>query len=116
MIDSEQIRAARVLLRLGQDDVARRARVSTATIRRLEAENGIRSVSPATVGEIRRVLEDAGAEFIPGGVRRRAPRDASGVEDRFAGIMDIARRGAARPTIDPPFDDGDLYGDDGLPS
>ena len=37
LITPEQIRAARALLRLEQDELARRANVSVVTVRRLEA-------------------------------------------------------------------------------
>jgi len=40
VITSEQIRATRGLLRLEQDELARRASVSVVTVRRLEAANG----------------------------------------------------------------------------
>jgi predicted transcriptional regulator len=116
MITSEQVRAARALLRIEQDDLARRAHISAATIRRLEAFNGIQRVSPGTVKEVQRALEEAGAEFIDDGVRRRPARDRARADELFADIMVIARHGAARPVIDPGFSEADLYGDDGLPS
>ena len=49
------------LLRLEQDDLARRANVSIVTVRRLEAPNGLSKVTLGTVGEIQRALEAAGA-------------------------------------------------------
>lgn len=116
MITSEQVRAARALLRIEQDDLARRAHISAATIRRLEALNGVQRVSPGTVKEVQRALEEAGAEFIDDGVRRRPARDRARADELFADIMAIARHGAARPMINPGFSEADLYGDDGLPS
>jgi transcriptional regulator with XRE-family HTH domain len=116
MITSEQVRAARALLRIEQDDLARRAHISAATIRRLEAFNGIQRVSPGTVKEVQRALEEAGVEFIDDGVRRRPARDRARADEVFADIMAIAKNGAARPKIDPGFSEADLYGDDGLPS
>ena len=71
LITPEQIRAARALLRLEQDDLARRAKVSVVTVRRLEAPNGLSKVTLGTVDEVQRALEAAGAEFIDRGVRRR---------------------------------------------
>ena len=71
LITPEQIRAARALLRLEQDELARRAHVSVVTVRRLEGANGLSKVTLGTVDEIQRALEAAGAEFIDRGVRRR---------------------------------------------
>jgi predicted transcriptional regulator len=116
MITSEQIRAARALLRIEQDDLARRARVSAATVRRLEALNGIKRVSAGTLKEVQRALEEAGAEFIDDGVRRRQALDRDRANERFADIMATAHRCAARPVINPSFTENDLYGEDGLPS
>src|ERR1700738_3251776 len=94
MIKPEQIRAARALLRLDQRDLARQAHVSVATVRRLEAENGVASVSPGTLSTIQRTLEVAGAEFIPDGVRRRHPRTPEEKEALFRDIMAIVHRSA----------------------
>src|SRR5258708_27206605 len=115
MITSEQIRAARALLRIAQDDLARRAHVSTTTIRRIEAENGAARVAAATVDEIRKALEAEGAEFIADGVRRRRqqPRDS---ERRYRELRAIAERSAAQLASLPPFGEADLYDDQGLPS
>jgi transcriptional regulator with XRE-family HTH domain len=115
MITSEQIRAARALLRIEQDDLARRAHVSITTIRRIEAENGAIRVADATVDEIRKALEAAGAEFIADGVRRRrrAPHDP---ESRYRELRAIAERSAAQLADLPPFSEADLYDDQGLPS
>jgi transcriptional regulator with XRE-family HTH domain len=113
-ITSDQIRAARALLRLEQPEVARRAAVSVATIRRLEAPGGIEQVAAGTVDQVRRVLEAAGAEFIDHGVRRRRKREP-GAEARFRKLMAIAKRSAARQARLPPFSENDLYDDDGLP-
>ena len=46
IITPEQIRAARALLRLEQDELARRAQVSVATVRRLEAAEGAGRIPP----------------------------------------------------------------------
>jgi DNA-binding transcriptional regulator YiaG len=40
LITPDQIRAARALLRMDQEDLARRANVSVVTVRRLEAPDG----------------------------------------------------------------------------
>jgi transcriptional regulator with XRE-family HTH domain len=113
MITSEQIRAARALLRIEQDELARRARVSATTIRRMEAIDGIGRVSEFTVGNVQHVLEEAGAEFIDDGVRRRARLDT---EAAYQTLRAIAERSARLHEGLPPITDADLYGDDGLPA
>jgi predicted transcriptional regulator len=70
-VTPDQLRAARALLHLEQAELARRAHVSVATIRRIEAVDGASRVAAVTWETIRRALEIAGAEFIPFGVRRR---------------------------------------------
>ena len=83
----EQIRAARALLRLEQVDLATRAHVSV----------------------------QAGAEFIPGGVRRRPATqpDSALLEDLRA----ISQRSAARlHDDDDMLTDADLYDEAGLPA
>jgi transcriptional regulator with XRE-family HTH domain len=57
VIAPEQIRAARALLRLGQADLAERARLTIVTIRRLESGGGGGRVAPSTVAEVRLVPE-----------------------------------------------------------
>jgi transcriptional regulator with XRE-family HTH domain len=65
MLYSEQLRAARALLRWEQAALAARAGVSVVTIKRLERLDGpIMAVKVSTVEAIRRVLEDAGIELI----------------------------------------------------
>jgi transcriptional regulator with XRE-family HTH domain len=115
LITPAQIRAARALLRLEQDELARRANVSVVTIRRLEAPDGISKVAPATVDEIQRVLEDAGAEFLERGVRHRAwtPEE---IEARYQRIKAIAERSAAEFKDAPRFTEDDLYDENGLPA
>ena len=70
MTTSEQIKAARALLRMEQEELARRAGVSVTTIRRLEAASGEYPVAEATAGEVQMALQEAGIEFIHDGVRR----------------------------------------------
>src|SRR5712691_8574256 len=94
MIDPDQIRAARALLSLEQQELARKAQVSVATVRRVETVNGNTRVSPRAVASIQHALEAAGAEFIPGGVRRKRQRHAGEVEDRIGKIMAIAHKTA----------------------
>ena len=114
LITPEQIRAARALLRLEQDDLARRAKVSVVTVRRLEAPNGLSKVTWGTVDEVQRALEAAGAEFIDRGVRRRQ-KTREEMEARFQEGLAIAKRSAARLKDAPPFTEDDLYDENGLP-
>ena len=114
-ITPEQIRAAHALLRLEQAELARRAHVSVVTIRRLEGMDGSERVTPVTVDGVRRALEQAGAEFIPDGVRRRRavrPDARSLYEDLRA----ISLRSAARLQGRELLTDADLYDEDGLPA
>ena len=115
IITPEQIRAARALLRMEQDELARRAQVSVATVRRLEAAEGQSRVAPATLDEVRHALEDAGAEFIEGGVRqrRRVPEETATLR---RDLMEIVRRSAVRRHgLKERWTEDDLYGEDGLP-
>jgi transcriptional regulator with XRE-family HTH domain len=116
MVKPEQIRAARALLRIEQQDLARRSRVSVVTLRRLEAGNGSSAVSQAIVERVQQALERAGAEFIEDGVRRRRVRDRDAADRRFEAIMAIARRAAALPAENPEFSEADLYDESGLPA
>jgi transcriptional regulator with XRE-family HTH domain len=111
----DQLRAARALLRLEQDELARRAHVSVVTIRRLEAAQGAERVAEATLNEVRRTLEEAGAEFIEGGVRRRrtARPEAAAL---FEELRAISLRSAKRLQGGQQFTEADLYDEAGLPA
>jgi transcriptional regulator with XRE-family HTH domain len=115
LITPDQIRAARALLRMDQEELARRANVSVVTVRRLEAPDGLAKVGTGTVGEVQRALEAAGAEFIDRGVRQRAftPEE---IEARYQRITAIAARAAAEFKDAPPFTEDDLYDENGLPA
>lgn len=65
VITSEQVRAARALLRWKQNDLADVSEVSLPTIKRLEGMPGIISANHLTLLAIERVLTEAGIEFIP---------------------------------------------------
>jgi hypothetical protein len=113
LITPEQIRAARALLRIDQTSLAQDAGISVVTLRRLEEQHGLSKVAPATVDQVRRALEKAGAEFIDRGVRRGGPSS----EDIQAIKQDIDRivaRSAASMTEYPPLADDDLYDENGL--
>ncbi len=60
---SEQIRAARALLRWDQKRLAETAKVSVETIKRLEKKPGKVSAYTGTVDAITKALEDAGVAF-----------------------------------------------------
>ena len=114
-VTSAQLRAARALLRLEQAELARRARVSVVTIRRLETADGGTHVASGTLDGVRRVLEQAGAEFIPDGVRRRPPArpDATAM---FEELRAISLRSAERLHGRERISEADLYDEDGLPA
>lgn len=63
-ISSEQIRAARALLRWEQKDLATASKVSLPSIKRLERQPGILAAQPRTVDALVAALEAAGVEFI----------------------------------------------------
>lgn len=65
MISSEQIRAARALIRWDQTELATHADVSVETIKRLEKLNGpLLTATGKTLYAIRSALESAGIMFI----------------------------------------------------
>jgi transcriptional regulator with XRE-family HTH domain len=75
---SEQLRAARALLRWEQKDLAQASGVSLPTIKRLETKPGAINAHGPTLAALDRALEAAGIQFIPEngggpGVRLRHP-------------------------------------------
>jgi len=64
MITSEQVRAARALLRWEQKDLADSCGVSLPSIKRLETQRGELAAQPRTVDAIRSALESAGIIII----------------------------------------------------
>ena len=64
MITPRQIRAARTLAGLGQLELAERAGVGIATIRRIEGAGDEISGTAQTIVRIQRALEAAGIVFI----------------------------------------------------
>jgi hypothetical protein len=74
MITSEQIRAARALIRWEQKDLAEASKVSLPSVKRLESTPGPLPAQERTVDALRAALEAAGVEFTNGarpGVRLR---------------------------------------------
>ena len=65
-ITSEQVRAARALLRWEQRNLAEASSVSLASIKRLETRPGTLAAQARTVDAIRRALEAVGVEFTNG--------------------------------------------------
>lgn len=76
MITTEQIRAGRALLRLTVADLSVQAGVGVATIKRLEAVDGIPPAHARTLDALQKALEAAGVEFIG------SPDNAPGVRLR----------------------------------
>jgi transcriptional regulator with XRE-family HTH domain len=113
-ITPEQIRAARALLRLDQAEVAGRAHLSVVTVRRLESSRRGARVVSGTLTAVRKVLEEAGAEFIPDGVRRRGARPDAGT--LYEDLRMISLRSAVRLRGRELLTDADLYDAGGLPA
>jgi len=72
-----QLRAARAMARLDQETLAREAGVATATVYRLEAQDGRLKATTTTLDSLQAALERAGVVFIdgdePGVKMRRRP-------------------------------------------
>jgi transcriptional regulator with XRE-family HTH domain len=64
MITSEQIRAARQLIRITADELAKASGVGVATIRRFELMTGVPSGNARLLDALQVALEKAGVEFI----------------------------------------------------
>ena len=64
LITSEQIRAARALLRISVIQLAKLSEIGEATIKRIEAGNGLPSANIKTLDSLTKALEKAGIEFI----------------------------------------------------
>jgi transcriptional regulator with XRE-family HTH domain len=64
MLQVAQLRAARALLGWRQEDVARAAKISVATIRRIESQEGSLAGYVSTLVKIQAALEQAGIQFI----------------------------------------------------
>jgi predicted transcriptional regulator len=64
---SGQIRAARALLGLRQDQLAKAAKIGLATLQRIEQTDGLVQANFSTVLKIQGALEKAGIEFTDDG-------------------------------------------------
>ena len=65
MITAEQLRAARALVRMTQEELAAQCGVSVPTIKRWEGGSGPLTGSAASVAAAQAALEAAGVAFIP---------------------------------------------------
>ena len=63
-IYGRQIAAGRALAAVSQQELAERANISVATLRRMEASEGPADGMPNNVLAVRRVLESAGVIFV----------------------------------------------------
>lgn len=61
---AEQLRAGRALLDWSQDQLAERAGVGVATIRRMEGQNGLIRGSSRSVWKLQEALERGGVVFL----------------------------------------------------
>jgi len=73
LITSDQIRAARALLRWSGKDLAERTGLGFSTLMRLEVLEGVPSAQAKTLETIQKAFENAGIEFIG------TPEDGPGV-------------------------------------
>jgi transcriptional regulator with XRE-family HTH domain len=64
VITSEQLRAARQLIRMTAEVLAKDSGVGVATIRRFELMSGVPSGNARTLEALQKALEKAGIEFI----------------------------------------------------
>jgi transcriptional regulator with XRE-family HTH domain len=64
LITSDQIRAARALLRWSGKDLAERSGLGFSTLMRLEVLDGVPSAQAKTLEIIQKTFETAGIEFI----------------------------------------------------
>jgi transcriptional regulator with XRE-family HTH domain len=64
MLQVAQIRAARALLGWRQEDIAEAAKISIATIRRIESQEQLLTGNVSTLLKIQAAFEQAGIQFI----------------------------------------------------
>lgn len=64
MLTSEQVRAARAMLRIDQSELAAKAEVSLETIKRIEQAKGPITALSTTLAKITGALEAAGVIFV----------------------------------------------------
>ncbi len=76
LITSNQIRAARALIRWTAQDLADSSGVAISTIKRMEVMEGVPAGNIKTLSAIQAALEEAGIEFMG------SPNDSPGVRLR----------------------------------
>ena len=76
MITSDQIRAARALLRWSGKDLAEKTGLGFSTLMRLEVLEGVPSAQAKTLEAIQKAFEEAGVEFMG------TPEEGAGVRWR----------------------------------
>jgi transcriptional regulator with XRE-family HTH domain len=64
LITSDQIRAARAMIRWSAADLASAAGIGSATIKRMEVMEGVPSGNVKTLLALKAALEAAGVEFV----------------------------------------------------
>ena len=64
MLQVAQIRAARALLGWRQEEIAQAAKISVATIRRIESQEELSTGNVSTLLKIQAAFEQAGIQFI----------------------------------------------------
>jgi hypothetical protein len=79
LITTDQIRAARALLRWSSGDLATHSGIGSATIKRIEVMSGVPSGNVKTLLAIKTALEEAGVEFVG------TPNDGAGVRFKSTG-------------------------------
>jgi len=79
LITSDQIRAARALLRWSGRDLAEKTGLGFSTLMRLEVLDGVPSAQAKTLETIQRAFEKAGIEFIG------TPEEGAGVRWKLKG-------------------------------
>jgi transcriptional regulator with XRE-family HTH domain len=77
LLTGPQLRAARAMARMDQEELAKAAGVTGNTVRRLEAMEGRLRATTTTVDSLQRALETAGVVFTARGVELREKEPAS---------------------------------------
>lgn len=94
MLTSEQVRAARMLLRWEQKELAEHSGVSLPTVKRLETRPGVLGAHATTVLALKKTLEDAGVHFIDA--------DAMGPGVRLKSNVVVNAKPASQGELPPP--------------
>lgn len=113
-ITSEQLRAARAYLHIPQTELARKAHVSIATLRRLEADNGNLSESSSAVF-VQKALEAAGIEFVGRGIMPKRNERRSERDGRMKRVRLLLQSYRRKVNPSDRLTKEDLYDENGLP-